>query len=399
MSPTLSMHATQAGLILGTAAYMSPEQASGKPADKRSDIWAFGVVLMEMLTGGQAFTGETVPHVLASVLKSEPDWARLPSDTPAHVRRLLRRCLEKDRRRRLDSAVAARLEIDDTPSHPESGGVSQTLTRPRVATIAVAAITGGAIAAALTWVLLRPTSQAPRAPSYFAISPAGTLRPNQFDRVTTMSPDGRQLVYVVMGDTRGTGGKLMVHRLDRLEPTPVPGVDGARSPFFSPDGQWVGFFQGTELKKIALAGGLSISIAEVAGAPRGAAWREDGTIVFATNDPSTGLMQVPSGGGSPVALTKPDTARGEGDHWFPSVLPDGRGVLFTLSVPGQVDRSEVAVWDSQTGQHRRLLPWQRGCSTCRAGMCSMPPVARCGPFVSISRRCRYLEILFRWSTG
>ena len=108
------MHATQAGLILGTAAYMSPEQAAGKPADKRSDIWAFGVVLLEMLTGGQAFTGETVPHVLASVLKSEPDWSRLPSDTPAQVRRLLRRCLEKDRKRRLDSAVAARLEIEDT---------------------------------------------------------------------------------------------------------------------------------------------------------------------------------------------------------------------------------------------------------------------------------------------
>jgi eukaryotic-like serine/threonine-protein kinase len=360
MSPTLSMHATQAGLILGTAAYMSPEQAAGKPADKRSDMWAFGVVVLEMLTGGQAFTGETVSHVLAAVLKSEPDWSKLPHDTPAQLRRLLGRCLQKDRKRRLDSAVAARFEIEDALSPQSAGPPRETIARQRLAWMIIAAMAGGAVATALTWIGLRSTPAASRPPSSFAISPSGTLRPNQFDRVTTLSPDGRQLVYVVMGDTRGTGGKLMVHRFDRLEPTQVPGVDGARSPFFSPDGQWVGFFQDTELKKVALAGGLSISISEVAGAPRGAAWGEDGTIVFATNDPTTGLMRVSSGGGSPVALTTPEVAKGEGDHWFPSVLPDGRGILFTLSVPGQVDRAEVAVWDSQTGEHRRLLRGNHG---------------------------------------
>jgi serine/threonine-protein kinase len=360
MSPTLSMHATQAGLILGTAAYMSPEQAAGKAADRRSDVWAFGVVLSEMLTGGQVFTGETVSHVLAAVLKSEPDWSMLPADTPPQIRRLLRRCLDKDRKRRLDSAAAARLEIEDALSRPESVPVSSTRTRLRAAPLAIAAIAGAAVTSAVAWILLRPAPPAPRSPSYFSISPAGALRPNQFDRVTSMSADGRKLIYVAIGDSRGTGGRLMVHRLDRLEPTPLPGIDGARSPFFSPDGQWVGFFEGTELKRVALTGGTSISISEFAGAPRGASWDDDGTIVFATNDPTKGLVRVPSGGGTPVVLTTPDESKGEGDHWFPSVLPDGRGVVFTVSVAGQVDRSELAVWDSRTGQSRRLLRGSQG---------------------------------------
>jgi eukaryotic-like serine/threonine-protein kinase len=354
-SPTLSMHATQAGLILGTAAYMSPEQAAGKTADRRSDIWAFGVVLMEMLTGGQVFPGETVPHVLASVLKSEPDWGRLPADTPAHVRRLLRRCLEKDRKRRLDSAAAARLEIDDTLTKHETGPTNEPVTRARIASIAIAAIAGGAVTAAIAWILLRPVPPAPRLPSSFAFSPSGTLTQNQFDRVIALSPDGRRLMYVVAAPGTGTGGKLMVRHLDRLESAPLAGIDSARSPFSSPDGEWVGFFQDTELKRAALAGGPSIPICTLAGAPRGAAWGTDGVIVFATNDPTTGLMRVPSGGGDPVALTTPDVAKGEGDHWFPSVLPAGRGVLFTVAVPGQVDRSEVAVYDAQTRQYRKLL--------------------------------------------
>ena len=355
MSPTLSVHATQAGLILGTAAYMSPEQAAGKLADKRSDIWAFGVVLMEMLTGGQVFTGETVSHVLASVLKSDPEWARLPVDTPLHVRRLLRRCLEKERKRRLDSAAAARLEIEDALAKHEIGLANETVTRSRVASIAIAAIAGGAVTAAVAWILLRPAPPAPRSPSSFAISPSGTMRPHQFDRVITVPPDGRQLIYLTGEGAAATGGRMMRRHLDRLESTPVAGVDNARSPFSSPDSQWIGFFEGTELKKVSLAGGPSIVLCAFAGAPRGATWGDDSVIVFATNDPTTGLMRVPSGGGDPVAVTTPNVSKGEGDHWFPSVLPAGRGVLFTVAVPGQVDRSEVAVYDAQTGQSRKLL--------------------------------------------
>jgi eukaryotic-like serine/threonine-protein kinase len=357
MSPTLSMHATQAGLILGTAAYMSPEQAAGKPADKRSDIWAFGVVLLEMLTGGQAFTGETVPHVLASVLKSEPDWSRLPSNTPPQVRRLLRRCLEKDRKRRLDSAVAARLEIEDTSSMLHTGTAHEPEAgRSRVASIAIAAIAGGALMAAVTWALLRPPSSTLRQPSRFLLASADPLAINQFDRSIALSPDGRYIVYVTPIKGAGTGGGLSVRSLDRLEPLRLPGITGARSPFLSPDSRWIGFFDGTELKKLPMDGGTPISLCMFSGAPRGASWDDDGTVVFATADPLTGLWRVSANGGQPIALTTPVVSTGEGDHWFPSVLPEGRGVLFTVVRPGQqAQQSEVAVYDARTKEYRTLI--------------------------------------------
>ena len=357
LSPTLSMHATQAGLILGTAAYMSPEQAAGKAADKRSDLWAFGVVLMEMLTGGQAFTGETVPHVLASVLKSEPDWTQLPADTPTQVVRVLRRCLEKDRRHRLDSAAAARLEIEDATASPHAGPTTQRATsRTRVASVAVGALATGALVATLvTWALFRPAPPAPRQPSLFVIPSSPSLATNQFDRRIVLSPDGRQLVYVAEGTGSNTGGQLMVRRFDRLDATPLPGVANARSPFTSPDSLWVGYFETTDIKKAPIGGGPTISLCAFAGAPRGASWGDDGTIVFATADPGTGLWRVPSGGGEPIALTTPNASTGEGDHWFPSVLPAGRGVLFTVVVPFQAERSEIAVYDAITKQHRTLI--------------------------------------------
>jgi hypothetical protein len=358
MSPTLSMHATQAGLILGTAAYMSPEQAAGKPADKRSDIWAFGVVLLEMLTGGQAFTGETIAHVLASVLKSEPDWSKLPPDTPAQLRRLLRRCLEKDRRRRLDSAVAARLEIEDAIVAPSSATAAATV-RPRsriLVTAITAAVAGAALATLTTWAFLRFAPPTPRQASRFLlVSEEPPLFINQFDRAIALSPDGRRFVYVTLTSrqTGGTGGQLMVRDFDRLEARPLASLSNARSPFFSPDSQWVGAFEGTEIKKASLGGGPAISLCSFVGAQRGASWGDDG-VVFATQDPGTGLLRVPSGGGEPVALTTPNVSSGEGDHWFPSVLPGGRGVLFSVVVPGQSARSQIAVYDARTRQYRVL---------------------------------------------
>jgi serine/threonine-protein kinase len=391
MSPTLSMHATQAGLILGTAAYMSPEQAAGKPADKRSDMWAFGVVLLEMLTGGQAFTGETIPHVLASVLKSEPEWTRLPSDTPPHVRRLLRRCLEKDRKRRLDSAAAARLEIDDTLSAPDTGAANRPVAaRSRVASIAIAAIAGGALMAAITWALLRPPPSIPRPPSRFLLASADPLAINQFDRSMALSPDGRYIVYVTPIKGAGTGGGLSVRALDRLEPRSLPGITGARSPFLSPDSRWIGFFDGIELKKVSVDGGTPIALSMFSGAPRGASWDDDGTVVFATADPLTGLWRVSANGGQPIALTTPAFSKGEGDHWFPSVLPDGRGVLFSVVVPGQTPRSEVAVYDARTKEYRTVNSWN-------PAICSMSLTAGSGPFDSIWKRCRCRASRSRWS--
>ena len=358
MSPTLSLHATQLGIILGTAAYMSPEQAAGKPVDTRSDLWSFGVVLLEMLTGRAAFTGETVSHVLASVLKSDPDWTALPAETPVPVRRLLRRCLEKDRKRRLDSAVAARLEIDDAlgapvPETAASGAVPARRAAPM--TIALALAGAALIAALVTSAVMRRRPPAAVLPSRFAITPPPTqpLRIDRFDRSLAISSDGRHIVYTLPTD--GTGGPLMVRPIDQLDARQLAGIPIARSPFFSPDGRWIGFFTDTELKKVSIAGGPAITICRLSGGPRGATWSDSETIVFATSDPTTGLWRVPAGGGEPTALTTPNAAEREGDHVFPSLLPNGRGVLFTIAPPGQVEDSRVAIFDSTTGRPKTLI--------------------------------------------
>jgi serine/threonine-protein kinase len=364
MSPTLSIHATQAGIILGTAAYMSPEQAAGKAVDRRSDLWAFGVVLLEMLTGRPAFTGETVSHVLAAVLKTDPDWSALPGDTPAAIRRLLRRCLEKDRRRRLDSAAAARLEIDEalTPVRVDVPAPPAHSRRVGIAPIA-AALAGVALAATIiTWAVMRQRQLTPVFPVHFTVVPtaAEPLRISPFESTLALSADGRYLVYSsrgLEGGTRasGTSGTLMVRPLHHLEARPI--ASSGRSPFLSPDGAWVGFFDDNDfvLKKVLLAGGTPVPICRFTGGPRGASWGEDNAIVFATGDRATGLWRVPAGGGEPTVLTTPDASLPQPDHLFPSVLPGGRGVLFTIAEPGQPDTAQVALLDSATGQHRTLL--------------------------------------------
>ena len=357
MSPTLSMHATQAGVILGTAAYMSPEQAAGKMVDKRSDLWAFGVVLLEMLTGRPAFTGETVSHVLASVLKSEPDWTALPAETPTPIRRLLRRCLMKDCRRRLDSAAAARLEIDDALGSPapETAAAAPSSRRAVPVIIALALAGAALLSAFVTWAAMRRASPSAPLPSRFAITPppAQPMRIDRFDRSIAISSDGRHLVYTLPAE--GTGGPLMVRAIDQLEARHLAGIPAARSPFVSPDGRWIGFFTDTELQKVSIGGGPAITICRLTGGPRGASWGDDNTITFATSDPATGLWRVPAGGGEPAALTTPDAAGREGDHIFPIVLPAGRGVLFTIAPPDQVENSQVAIVDSTTGRPKTLI--------------------------------------------
>jgi serine/threonine-protein kinase len=353
-SPTLSIAASQAGIILGTAGYMSPEQAAGKPASKASDLWSFGVVLFEMLTGRQAFSGETIAHVLAAVLKSDPDFSALPEDTPPPVRRLLRRCLEKDRKCRLDSANAARMEIEDALASAETVQVQVVAARSRrlVAVVSGAALIAGAISALVTWLLMRPAVPA-AGESRFAITPPAGQAPwlGPFDRSIALSPDGRRFVYTT-APAAAPGGTLLVRSMERLEVTPVQGITRARAPFFSTDGQWVGFFEGTnQLMKASLSGGPALSICTFSGAPRGASWGDDGTIVFATSDPTTGLWRVPSAGGEPSILTTP--APDEGDHVFPSVLPGGRGVLYTIVAPG--GESDIAVLDAKTNQSRIIV--------------------------------------------
>ncbi len=352
-SPTVTVGATREGAIFGTAAYMSPEQAAGKPADKRSDLWAFGIVLFEMLTARPVFAGETMSHVLAAVLTTEPDWTTLPADTPAPIRTLLRRCLEKDRKRRLESAADARLDIDDALAAPTAEGRVVTRPRPLWRRLAVfsapALVAGVAIASTTTWLATRPAS--PRV-TRTTIANTGTaaLTINGLDRDLAITPDGTHVVYVGNGGTQ-----LFVRALDALEPVAIASGQ-LRGPFVSPDGQWVGFIDGIILRKVAITGGPSIALASIDAGSRGATWAPDDTIVFATARPATGLQRVSAAGGTPEVLTRPDRAQGEADHFWPEILPGGGAVLFTIaSQTGGLDMAQVAVRDLRTGTHKVLL--------------------------------------------
>ena len=359
VSPTLSIHATQAGVILGTAAYMSPEQAAGKPLDKRSDLWAFGVVLTEMLTGRRVFAGETASHVLASVLKDEPDWTTLPPNTPAPIRRLLRRCLVKDRKRRFADAADAALEIDDalTTAGVESPVRAATASRPTIPTV-LGALAGVALVAAAaafaTSALMRSAPPPVLQTSRFVETPpaAQALTISSFNRDLAIAPDGSHMVYMA-----GPQAQLIVRAIDRLDAQALPGLASVYAPFLSPDGRWIGFFTtgaASELKKVPITGGSPVSLCRINGRALGASWGADGTIVFATNDQSTGLLRVSERGGEPKVLTTPNPAKGEEDHLFPSVLPGGRGVLFTITAAGGNVDAQIGVLD-QTGRQTTLI--------------------------------------------
>ncbi len=334
MSPTLSMQATQAGIILGTAAYMSPEQAAGKAVDKRSDLWAFGVVLLEMLTGKPVFTGETVSHVLASVLKDEPAWTTLPANTPASIRRLLRRCLEKDRKERLSDAADARLEIKEALTTPSidsqvASGASVGVQPPgwrRALPWAVASVLGVGLAVVLAlWAPWR--TSAPPAPLRMNVD-LGADASLVVDQgaAAVLSPDGHLLVFAAQ-KSAGGDSQLFVRRLDQLQATPLSGTDGARNPFFSPDGLWVAFFAGGKLKKISVTGGAAVTLCDAPNG-RGGTWADDGTIVFTPdNTVQVRLLRVSSAGGTPQPVTT--LAPGETTQRWPQMLPGGKALLYS----------------------------------------------------------------------
>ena len=359
-SPTLSMHATQAGIILGTAAYMAPEQARGKMVDKRADIWAFGIVVFEMVTGRRAFEGDDISVTLASVLMKDPDWSALPAALPASLRRLLAACLKKDPKARMRDIGEARQRIEElvsgTPEEMPTAVVAQPASVPPRRSVVVASMTllvGAAVAAIATWALMRP-APAKLQPVRFALIPpvAQQLSIGGFDRDLVLSADGTHLVYAA-----GSDAQLMVRAIDQLDAMPLRGITSARSPFLSPDGRWVGFFTGAdgEIRKVSVAGGPSLSLCPIVGAPRGASWGPDDSIIFATSDTSTGLLRVSAAGAEPKALTTPDTAHGESDHLFPSVLPNGRAVLFTITASGPIETTQVAVLDLTSGHYKTLI--------------------------------------------
>jgi serine/threonine protein kinase/Tol biopolymer transport system component len=332
-SPTLSVHATQAGIILGTAAYMSPEQARGRSVDKRTDIWAFGCVLFEMLAGARAFSGDDATDTIIAVCSKEPDWSALPASVSPPIRRLLRRCIEKDPKRRLDSAAAVRIDIDDASAGPPLADVAvvQPSNVPRSSWLRVPP---WALAGALS--LMSIAAWAPWRIATVAPAPLLRLSAELGDGIglaigpgdaTTLSPDGQTIAFV--GQPSGTGNPLLyVRRLTELNASPMIGTDDAFSPFFSPDGEWIAFFASGQLRKVPVIGGTPIVLCE-APSPRGGAWSDDGTIVFQPNVAGA-LMQVASSGGRPTPLTA--LAEGESTHRWPQMLRGGKAVLYTANL-------------------------------------------------------------------
>jgi serine/threonine-protein kinase len=347
--------------LLGTPAYMSPEQARGKSLDRGTDIWSFGCVLYEMLTGRAPFARDTISDTLAAILDREPDRTMLPADTPLPIRRLLRRCLQKDRKGRLDSAAGARLEIDDAIAFPTGETLAATPSR-RVTPVAIAVLAGVAMIAGLVvWALsplMRPAPVVGVLPARFAIvlPPEPPLNVSGPDRDLAFSPDGRSLVYRA-GGSQTNGSPFMMRAIDQLDARPVAGVRRGYAPFFSPDSRWIAFFEDGVLKKVSIDGGPVITLCQVGGLPLGASWGDDNTITFATSIPSTGLWRVSADGGEPTILMTPDPAEHEAHYAFPSALPRGRGVLFTVAIatPARADSSEVAVLDVKTRQRKILI--------------------------------------------
>jgi Tol biopolymer transport system component len=345
-SPTITHGATQLGTILGTAAYMAPEQAKGKPADKRADIWAFGVVLFEMLTGRRLFTGETVSETLAEVLKTEIDWTALPEETPPALRQLLRRVLERDPKNRLHDIADARIVLDEVASGrieeagPAPAAAPPVPARRGVKLLWLAACVTAAAAAALLGYLARGRQTAPAAPQRLSIQLAANqeLVPGR-NSLLGFSPDGEALYITGLENGRQT---LFRRDLRRREATAVSGTEGAQSVFFSPDGKWIGFTQGGHLMKVPVEGGRPFQLGNALGAG-GAAWLRDDTIVYAPIY-SEGLYRIPAAGGTPERLTTPDRASGELGHWWPEPLPGERRILFT-AFRTPVDRSRVGVLD------------------------------------------------------
>jgi serine/threonine protein kinase len=338
MSPTLSRHATQAGIILGTAAYMAPEQAKGRGADKRSDLWAFGCVLYEVLTGKRAFAGDDVSDTLANVLKTEPDWSALPPETPAPIRRLLHHCLAKDKRGRIGDASTARIEIDDVQSRPHDAGErvhDPGQRRERILWASLVAIVSLIAGGVLVWLRDSAVSRASLPEMRLEITTPPTYEPASF----AISPNGRRLVFAGNADGHSW---LWLRALDTVTAERLAGTEGALYPFWSPDSRSLGFFANGKLKRLDLGAGTPQTLAD-APAGLGGAWNRAGVILFS---PRTGspLLRVPAAGGEAVAATK--LAPGQVSHRTAQVLPDGRRFLFFATGAADVSGNYIGSLDT-----------------------------------------------------
>ena len=356
-SPTMSRLATKAGMILGTAAYMSPEQARGKTADRRSDIWAFGCVLFEMLTGHMAFGGETVSDVLAAVIKEQPDWTQLPPPTSTRIRVLIQRCLQKDPRQRLQAIGDARIVIEevlsgapDPISRVQQQIDQQTSAWRRFLPWIGAGMALGALAAVAIFLAASPKVLVPAIRRLTVAMPAPTPQSSSFYPDLALSSDGTQLVYSALQNGKT---QLYLRPLDQFEAKPIPGTDGGANPFFSPEGGWLAFIADAKLKKVALAGGPVQTLCNSGGYTSGS-WASDGSIFF--QGPILGVARVSASGGDCKDLTRPDTSRGEVLHGLPEALPDGESLLFSMSLGFSSGQGSVATLSLKTGKWQTIIP-------------------------------------------
>ncbi|MBZ5498056.1 MAG: protein kinase [Acidobacteriia bacterium] len=366
-SPTLTDQMTRPGVILGTAAYMAPEQAKGKAVDKRADIWAFGCVLYECLTGKRAFQGETITEIVASILKSDPDLDALPADTPPMVRSLLRRCLQKDPVLRLHDIGDARIEIGESVTYPSEAALGPRRLSPLW--LAVGAAVMLLVGILLGWLLTKSQAYRPAASVAKSIikveqglwldgsrTEYEAQRPNR--TAMAISGDGSFVVYSAIGENPDVKAKpqLYLRRIDQLEAKPIAGTEGGINPFLSPDNRWVGYWASGasgQLKKVPVEGGVPATVCD---APSifGASWGIDNSIIFASGSGS-GLKRVSADGGTPEDLPAPDPKRVEWSHRLPSWLPNGKAVLFTVMRDGYDAQPRIALMDLKTRQWRTLF--------------------------------------------
>ncbi len=348
---------TQMGMILGTAGYMSPEQARGRPVDRRADIWAFGVVLYEMLTGDRLFAGETVTDSIAAVVTREPDWNRLPAGASQATRRVLRRCLQKDPRNRLRDIGDAALELRDAADESPSAASPSAAPAGRVWLVGAAGLVAGLAVAFGLWNFVAPRTTA-SSPSWSnLLPPPGSAY--DFSRLIEISPDGRRVAFAAPA-----GGEpvLWVRELGSEQARPLPGTEGARQPFWSPDSRHLGYFAARKLRRVSVEGGSSIPLADAGYDPRGAHWARNDTILFVP-DWSQPVFQVPAAGGTASAVTTINVDRMDLSHRWPHMLPDGRHFLFFIvstypalnpENPAKEDKSGLYVGSLDGGEPRLL---------------------------------------------
>jgi serine/threonine-protein kinase len=378
-SPTLLSPAamTTAGLILGTAAYMAPEQARGKPVDRRADIWAFGCVLYEMLTGRRTFDGDEVTDTLAGILRGDPSWEALPATTPRSIQRLLRRCLQKDPRERLQAIGDARLELAEAaaaPAHESPVLAAKASTALRILPAAAASLVTALVVGAAVWAL-KPAASSNQEPSItrslIGVDPFDQRPPAQPgvdtsplarpDRTAiALSPDGRTLVMKAAGFNITPNGRnqsgLFIRPLDSLTARPIVTTTGGDSPFFSPDGAWIGYVDAGELRRVSATGGEATATTITLLPNRrqrltGASWADEGFIVFATVD---GIWRVPATGGTPQRIV--EIGRNENARALPYVLPGGQWLLLTVQPTAfRWDDAKIVARSLVNGEEKVLL--------------------------------------------